>query len=228
VKTIGNPREVNEQLIQRIKKIQLMKVSSEDALRSQFLHETSHHASVLDCGLSLRNFAGEVKQKSKIFETLDINEFEDYPDYLVDVCDVDSMKSFRGKYDYVTAFSLLEHCHEPFKAASNLFSALKRGGKLFGSAPFLFPRHGPKDLVYQDFWRFSRDSYALLFPEASNITLYPLRGRVGTALNVLSLRYRFVLETKVSWLATSINRLGASKGHELQSSGYGFIIEREA
>jgi SAM-dependent methyltransferase len=226
MRILGNPSRVNQELINRIKQIQMHELLDEDSLRGLLIQEVTDRSVILDCGQSLRHLAKQVKEKCNLYETIDINEFDNYPDYLVDVCDTESMRVFAGKFDFVVAFSLLEHCHEPFSASANLFGSLRKGGKLFGSAPFLFPRHGPKDLSYQDFWRFSRDSYAVLFPQASKITLYPLRGRIGTALNVLSLRYRFSLETKFFRIASTINRLASTKGNELQSSGYGFIVER--
>jgi len=226
VETFGDPKEVNRSLIERVKKIRIKKVVDEDYLRLIVVQSVDSTFSVLDCGQSLRNYSNRVKEKSALVETLDINEFGEYPDFLVDVCDERGMSTFANKYDLITAFSLIEHCHDPFKASSNLFAALKKGGQIVGSAPFLFPRHGPADLSYQDFWRFSRDSYAILFPDASDITLYPLRGRIGTALNVLTLRYRFSFETRFHKLSSRINRWHSRNGHELQASGYGFIVTK--
>ena len=226
MKVLGNPKAVNRSLIERVRKIRVEKVVAEDFLRLMVRDSVSAKSTILDCGQSLRNYANAVKENAKSVETLDINEFGNYPDYLVDVCDERGMSFFAGKYDFVIAFSLLEHVYDPFKASANLFAALKPGGQLIGSAPFLFPRHGPVDLSYQDFWRFSRDSYAVLFPAASNITLFPLRGRISTAINVLTLRYRFSFEQRFKKISLRTNRLASRNGNELQASGYGFIVNR--
>jgi hypothetical protein len=224
LKTIGNPTRANQELVNKVKAIKVSKVRSEDSLRLMLIDMISYKSKVLDCGKSLREVFDIAKNKSEMIETLDINSFGDYPDYLIDVCDKQGMKFFQSKYDLVVAFSLIEHCYNPFLACENLFSALKRGGKVVGSAPFLFPRHGPEDLSYQDFFRFTRDSYAVLFPRASNIELFPLRGRLATGLNVLSLRYRFSFEKRFKRSSTLVNNLASSGSHGLQSSGYGFII----
>lgn len=198
----------------------------ESELRQLAVRSVSSDFSVLDCGQSLRNFAQEAKFKAKKYETLDINEFIDYPDYLVDVCEEESMKSFNETYDLIAAFSLLEHCYDPFAAARNLFAALKPNGILYGSAPFLYPRHSPENLSYQDYFRFTRDSYAVLFPHAREITLFPLRGRVSTSINVLTLRYTFVFEKLMPRLSRSFNRIASKHDHALQTSGFGFVISK--
>jgi len=224
VKTLGDPQSRNAELIYRINQIKLSPVLGEDELRVKFVEMLSNSSVVLDCGKSLREQFVKAQAVAKRVETIDINRFENYPDYLADICDSKSMKYFRGNYDFIVAFSLIEHCHDPISATRNLFSALKKGGKIVGSAPFLFPRHGPEDLSYQDFFRFTRDSYAILFPDASNIELFPLRGRVATALNVLTLRYRFSFERRFTRLSSALNRLASSGPQQFQASGYGFIV----
>lgn len=226
MRVFGDPKGTNQAVIDRVNRIRVLKVTDEDYLRSQVENLVDSDTVILDCGQSLRHFSNSIKEKVRLLETLDINQFENYPDYLVDVCDSKGMSFFKDRYDLVIAFSLLEHCHNPFWASENLFLSLKKGGKIVGSAPFLFPRHGPSDIAYQDFWRFSRDAYAMLFPEASSIVLYPLRGRVATAINVLSLRYRFSFEKKWRLLSKLVNQIGSRRGNELQSSGYGFVITK--
>ena len=224
MKQIGNPQNTNTDLIKRVNSIEMLSLIDEDELRKKLVGMFSDSSLVLDCGKSLRQYFDEAEAKAKRIETIDINSFGNYPDYLVDICHRDSMKFFSGKFDFVVAFSLIEHCYDPFSACESLFSALKRGGKIVGSAPFLFPRHGPESLAYQDFFRFTRDSYAILFPRATKIELFPLRGRVATALNVLSLRYRFSFEKRFKFSSRLLNRLASSGPNQLQTSGYGFII----
>jgi hypothetical protein len=65
----------------------------------------------------------------------------------------------------------------------------------------------------------------ILFPNASSIELWPLRGRVATSLNVLSTRYRFFFEEKFPSLARQLNKFGSENRQSLQSSGYGFLIK---
>lgn len=225
-KTIGNPSVITSSLKQMVRKVKVESYLKEDDLRRLVVKNISKDFAVLDCGQSLRYYAGEAKLKSKKYETLDINEFLDYPDYLVDVCDEKSMNLFNKRYDVIVAFSLLEHCYDPFAAARSLFAALKPNGILYGSAPFLYPRHSPEDLTYQDYFRFTRDSYAVLFPKAREITLFPLHGRVATSVNILTLRYSFVFEKSLPKLSNFLNRIASKHEHALQTSGFGFVITK--
>ena len=222
---LGNPNSKNEKLIAAIKKISVLEICDEDLIREKFLNEVKSGETVLDCGKSLREYYSEVKSTGAKVLTIDINTFDNYPDYQADICDTSSMNDLDLKFNYVICFSLLEHCYDPFSAAKNLFYALAPKGKIYGSAPFLFPHHGPIDLSYQDYFRFTRDSYALLFPDARKITLYPLRGRLGTSLVVLTLKYRFIFEKKFPNIANRINQLVSKGRNQLQSSGFAFVIE---
>jgi SAM-dependent methyltransferase len=221
----GIDKVKSELIVQKIKSIKINEQVEEDELRRRLLQMVDSTSVVLDCGKSLREFHHQVKDKVKLLHTIDINKFSDYPDYLIDICDRRKMKKLRRKYDFIASFSLLEHCYDPISASANLFDSLKPGGVLIGSAPFLFPRHSPDDLSYQDFFRFTRDAYVILFPNASSIELWPMRGRVGTALNVLSTRYRFLFEEKFPILARHLNKFGSEDRQSLQSSGYGFLIK---
>lgn len=216
----------SEKIIRRIREIKLNGVIEENELRARFLHKVKEDSRVLDCGQSLREFWPEAKNRAFKAVTLDINQFADYPDILADICDYDFLRKYENSFDLISCFSLIEHTYNPFWACGNLFSMCRPGGMIFGSAPFLFPRHSPEDLSYQDYFRFTRDSYALLFPNARSIELFPLRGRLATSLNVLTLKYRFILEKSSPKLSQLINRMLAKGNHALNSSGYGFIVTK--
>ena len=221
----GNDEMKSPLIVEKIRNIKMNEQVEEDELRRKLLELVDSTSVVLDCGKSLREYHHQVKKKVKLLHTIDINKFSDYPDYLIDICDQKKMTNLRRKYDFISSFSLLEHCYDPISASANLFASLKPGGVLIGSAPFLFPRHSPDDLSYQDFFRFTRDAYVILFPNASSIELWPLRGRVATSLNVLSTRYRFFFEEKFPSLARHLNKFGSEDRQSLQSSGYGFLIK---
>jgi len=222
----GNDEMKSALIVEKIKSIKMNEQVEEDELRRKLLESVESTSVVLDCGKSLREYHHQVRNKVKLLHTIDINKFSDYPNYLIDICDRKKMNKLRRKYDFISSFSLLEHCYDPISASANLFDSLKPGGVLIGSAPFLFPRHSPDDLSYQDFFRFTRDAYVILFPNASLIELWPLRGRVATSLNVLSTRYRFFFEEKFPSLARHLNKFGSEDRQSLQSSGYGFLIKK--
>ena len=218
---------LSAELKKRIRSIIISEQTDEDTLRKKFIETLNPDISVLDCGKSLRDYYALAKSKFKQVKTIDINVFEDYPDLVIDICDQQEMKNLRDQFDAIACFSLLEHCYQPIQACENLFNSLKPGGRIIGSAPFLFPRHSPDDLEYQDFFRFTRDAYAILFPKATRVELFPLRGRVTTSLNVLTTRYRFTLERKFPFLTRKLNKISSKGRQSLQSSGYGFIIDKK-
>lgn len=76
--------------------------------------------------------------------------------------DVDIEKSGydEGAFDIAIADQVLEHVENPWGAAWELGRIVKDGGLLIVATPFIHPIHrAPKD-----YWRFTPDSYDLLFP----------------------------------------------------------------
>lgn len=189
------------------------------------LSELSTSHSLLDIGQSLRLHSKTAMSICQDYRTLDLNQFEEYPDYLIDICDPMVLAVIEERFDFVTCFSLLEHTYQPFLACQNLVGLVKKGGKIYGSAPFLYPRHSPTDLSYQDYFRFTRDAYAILFPNVKSIELYPLRGRLGTSLMVLTSRYKTIAEARFPRLIRWIDSKFTQNEHSLQSSGYEFVIK---
>ena len=61
------------------------------------------------------------------------------------------------KYDKIICIAILEHVYDPFKAVKNLRKMLKDDGILYGYVPYLYQYHAPKDLKFQDYFRFSKD-----------------------------------------------------------------------
>ncbi|MEM9593686.1 MAG: methyltransferase domain-containing protein [Acidobacteriota bacterium] len=123
--------------------------------------------------------------------------------------------------DAYVCVSVLEHVHDVQAAAAEISRTLKPGGTLLLTVPFAVPYH---DVV--DYWRFSRDAYARLFPELdirgmtrfggvfSSIanTLQRPRGRLG-------LRYG-VYKTLGFVIALLGRRLDTADGFPL---GYGIV-----
>jgi SAM-dependent methyltransferase len=65
------------------------------------------------------------------------------------------------RFGGVICNSVLEHCSDPFKMASNISKLVDVGGVLFLSAPFAWRVHG----YPQDYWRFTPDGLKILFPD---------------------------------------------------------------
>ncbi|RED99545.1 class I SAM-dependent methyltransferase [Marinoscillum furvescens] len=96
------------------------------------------------------------------YHTLDINYSSDEPyHFQLDLSDV----KLQFKFDLVLCMSVLEHVKNPFLVADNLSAMLKTGGRLYLTLPFFYPIHKDPEGRYSDYWRFTDDSIAVLFPD---------------------------------------------------------------
>jgi SAM-dependent methyltransferase len=71
-----------------------------------------------------------------------VTSFDVYPGEFTDyVCDGHELPFAGGQFDVVTSIAVFEHLYDPFRAASEIFRVLKKGGTLVGSSAFLEPYH---------------------------------------------------------------------------------------
>ena len=222
MKVLGTPQVNNQIQIDRIKGVLQFKNEVQSFDEEYFARTLSTNMRVLDIGRSLREKTELVQSRVNSLETLDINVFQDYPDIQMDLCEKMEIPQ-NLRYDVVFCFSLLEHCYNPFNAAENLYSLLKPNSRIVGSVPFLFPHHCPEDLSYQDYFRFTKDSFTTLFPHARKIVVTPHRGRVGAGLNIISQRYKDILEKRLGLITRVINSIDRRRKPQ-QSSGFDFEI----
>jgi SAM-dependent methyltransferase len=223
MKVLGSPQVNNQIQINRIKGVLQFKNEIQSFDEEYFARMLRPDMRVLDVGKSLREKTVMVQSRVNSLETLDINVFQDYPDIQMDLCErIEIPQNLR--YDVVYCFSLLEHCYNPFNAAENLFSLLKPNSRIVGSVPFLFPHHCPEDLSYQDYFRFTKDSFTALFPKARKIIVTPHRGRVGAGLNIISQHYKDILEKRLGLVTRFVNNIERSRKPQ-QSSGFDFEIQ---
>ena len=221
---IGNPEIFNKELIKKINnaKINLFYIKNKSDFRDKILRNIDTSDFVLDIGKGMRNKFSQIKSKN--IETLDVNEFDDYPDIIFDLCDnLDSM--LVNKYDKIICLAILEHVYNPFLAVDNLKRMLKDNGIIYGYVPYLYHYHAPKDLKFQDYFRFSKDALTYLFKDFSEVTLFPVRGRISTPLNILFAgRWKKYLEK------TSINvfldKFCSDEKNLKQCSGFNFIVKK--
>jgi SAM-dependent methyltransferase len=73
--------------------------------------------------------------------------------------------------DVAIVTEVLEHCAQPFEAVAELYRVVKPGGLLFVTSPFWWVEH-PTD-EYEDYWRFTRQGWALLFKDFASVTVTP-------------------------------------------------------
>jgi SAM-dependent methyltransferase len=188
----------------------------DDRSREHIVEATRDCPRILDVGAGMRDHLGALAGR---VETLDLNDFGDYPDILGDVCSPfpDWMET---RYDAVIALAILEHVYDPAAAVANFRRALKPGGRLFLYVPWMWRYHAPRDLMFQDYQRLSRDGMAYLLRDFDAVTLYPLRGKYSAILNMLKF-WKAQVERR---FGTRVNRLVDAHASDwrntIQTSGF--------
>jgi hypothetical protein len=222
-KVIGNPAKTNENLISLIKKTKINNyyLKNKKDFRDKVLEEIAPNDHVLDVGMAMRDKHKQIK--SAILETLDVNDFGDYPDIICDICS--DITGLEKKYDKIVCLAILEHVYNPFKAVENLILMLKENGIIYGFVPYLYNYHAPKDLQFQDYFRFSKDSLAYLFKDFNYVELFPFRGRLSSSLHMLfgNKWKRYIEKTKLNFFLDSFI---SDEINYKQSSGFFFIIKK--
>ena len=222
-KVIGNPTEINERLISHIKETKLNDyyINNHRDFRDRILNEIKVEDEILDIGMAMRDKHKNIK--SKLLETLDVNDFGDYPDIICDICS--NIEGLEKKYDKIICLAILEHVYDPFKAVYNLKKMLKDDGIIYGYVPYLYYYHAPKDLKFQDYFRFSKDSLAYLFRDFKEIELFPIRGRISSPLNILFAgRWKkYIEKTKINIF---LDKFSSKEKNLTQCSGYNFIVKK--
>lgn len=209
-------------------------ISPPASLPSERITEFVDNGSIiLDCGLGLRDKHELVSSIAAKTESLDIFDYGSYPTILFDLTSDPLPRELKHRFDVVFCYSILEHVKDPFIAAKNLSGMVRPGGKIVGYLPWLFPHHSGKAMPYGssqafgDYWRFSAESYEILFSRATEIELYPVRGRLSTAMMLA-----FFTQGKNLWKSAEkrfaafrwISKLSRKKFNLWQSSGYEFVV----
>ena len=225
IKKFGTPEKTNQKLIKIINnsKIDYYYIYNSQAdFREKILKNINQTDFILDIGKGMREKFKYLN--SEKVETLDVNQFKDYPDILFDICDeVDS--SLLEKYDKIICMAILEHVYNPFLAVENLKKMLKKNGTIYGYVPYLFYYHAPNNLKFQDYFRFSKDALGYLFKDFSEITLFPVRGRLSTPLNILFAgRWKKYIE-KLG-VNKILDSFFSNEKNLKQCSGFNFIVKK--
>ena len=157
-KILGNPERTNQDLINLIKKVKINNfyLKNQKDFRDKILKEIDENDCVLDIGMAMRDRHNKIN--SKILETLDVNDFGEYPDIICDICS--DVSSLENRYNKIICIAILEHVYNPFLAVTNLKKMLKDNGVIYGYVPYLYHYHAPNNLKFQDYFRFSKDALA--------------------------------------------------------------------
>ena len=222
-KIIGNPDKINRDLIGLIKqtKINNYYLKNKKDFRDKILEEINIKDEVLDIGMAMRDKHKDIR--SKHIETLDVNDFGDYPDIICDICN--DITGLEEKYDKIICLAILEHVYDPFKAIQNLRLMLKKNGSIYGFVPYLYNYHAPLNLKFQDYFRFSKDSLAYLFKDFYQIELFPFRGRISSSLHMLfgNKWKKYVEKTNLN---VFLDNFISDEINHKQCSGFYFILKK--
>ena len=222
-KIIGDPDKVNQELISLIKKISINNyyLKNHEDFRDRILSQIQKSDNVLDIGMAMRD--KHKKIISNLVETLDVNDFGEYPDIICDICS--DITGLENRYDKIICIAILEHVYDPSSAIKNLRLLLKDEGIIYGYVPYLYHYHAPKNLKFQDYFRFSKDALAYLFKDFKEVELFPIRGRISTPLNILFAGKwkKFAEKTKIN---IYLDKLVNDEINQKQCSGFNFIIKK--
>lgn len=198
---------------------------SEDLAEDKIRFLAQNCEKVLDVGKSSRKRFAYFKPGQVL--TLDINKYENYPDIVDDLCDLET--NLLNRFDGIICLAVLEHVYDPLTATHNLYLMLSPGGYVFAFVPFLYRYHAGTDLQYQDFFRYTRDGVAYLFRDFAEVSIYPCRGSYSTIFNLVG-SWKSVVEKRLGQgVNKRIDQIGNffhKRSNELQTSGY-FIWARK-
>lgn len=222
-KIIGDPNKINNELIDLINRVSINNyyLKNQEDFRDTILSQIQKSDHVLDIGRAMRDKYSKIN--ADLLETLDVNDFGEYPDIICDICS--DIRSLENRYDKIICIAILEHVYDPVSAIKNLRIMLKDQGIIYGYVPYLYHYHAPKDLKFQDYFRFSKDALAYLFKDFREVELFPIRGRISTPLNILFAgRWKkYAEKTKINIL---LDKFANDQMNQKQCSGFNFIIKK--
>jgi SAM-dependent methyltransferase len=184
---IGKPNKNKSKVKELISNLKIDEkyLKTNASFRSEIINKINQDMIVLDVGKSMREHFSKINCKE--IKTLDVNIFDGYPNIQFDLSEeVEIEKTeLNEKFDAIICLAVLEHVYNPFIAVKNLKKMLNKNGVIYGYVPFLYHYHAPEDLYFQDYYRFTKDGLAYLFKDFREIKIYPLRGRLSSAMHIL-------------------------------------------
>ena len=224
MKIFGNPDDKKFKLKNLIFNLNIDEkyLKSDLNFRNEIIDKIKNNMSVLDIGKSMREDFNKIKCKE--IKTLDINIFQDYPDIQLDLSEEFEIEKTElyERFDVIICLAVLEHVYNPFIAIQNLKKMLTHNGIIFGYVPFLYHYHAPRDLYFQDYYRYSKDGLAYLLKDFKDVKIYPVRGRLSSAMHILfgSMWKKTFEKLKYNLF---LDRFFSRNKNSMQAGGYNFI-----
>ena len=224
MKIFGNPDDKKFKLKNLIFNLNIDEkyLKSDLNFRNEIIDKIKNNMSVLDIGKSMREDFNKIKCKE--IKTLDINIFQDYPDIQLDLSEEFEIEKTElyERFDVIICLAVLEHVYNPFIAIQNLKKMLTHNGIIFCYVPFLYHYHAPRDLYFQDYYRYSKDGLAYLLKDFKDVKIYPVRGRLSSAMHILfgSMWKKTFEKLKFNLF---LDRFFSKNKNSMQTGGYNFI-----
>jgi SAM-dependent methyltransferase len=148
-----------------------------------------------------------------LFYTVDVEPLHK-PDIVADIHKLDKAVE-QNSYDVILCTEVLEHSHTPAVAIEQIRLALKPGGIMLASTPFIVPYHPDPT----DFWRMTAESWTLLTKTFSQVEIASHGNQLLTVWYLAGMGWGMPLRM-LDWLMfTMFRRL---RGNEVF---LGFVIE---
>lgn len=224
MKIIGNPDNNKFKLKNIIlnSNIDEKYLKSDLNFRNEIINKIKNNMRVLDIGKSMRKEFKKIDCKE--IKTLDINIFDDYPNIQMDLSEEVEIEKTElyERFDVIICLAVLEHVYNPFIAIQNIKKMLTYNGIFFGYVPFLYHYHAPEDLYFQDYYRYSKDGLAYLLKDFKDVKIYPVRGRLSSAMHILfgSIWKKTFEKIKFNLF---LDFFFSKKKNAIQAGGYNFI-----
>jgi SAM-dependent methyltransferase len=143
------------------------------------------------------------------------------PDFNPDIIgDIHQLPLKNNSVEALICMAVLEHVKDPVKACREMHRVLEPGGYCLVYLPFLYYYHAEKG-YYHDYWRFTHDSFALLFKDFSRIEYAGLDGAIETWLRISPLGKSAFLRTAARCLDRAFH-----KSESNQTSGYNIFLTK--
>lgn len=152
-------------------------------------------------------------------DKVDYKVLDPVPDYNPDIVgDIHALPFADDSQDAIICIAVLEHVENPILAFQEMYRTLKPGGYCYIYVPFLFYYHAEKG-YYGDYWRFTKDTLALLSKPFSHMEIQSNRGALETWIKISPLgRSKFICD--IFYL---LDRL-TGKIRSNQVSGYSLFL----
>ena len=109
-----------------------------------------------------------------------------------------------GKFDHIDCVSVMEHCQRPWLMAENILRVMNPLASLLLSVPFVWRVHG----YPSDYWRFTLESFDILFPGIH----WEKRG--------------YLMEDVFRKLTHPLEKNGKKYLQRSEAIGFGFLVSR--